>query len=287
LGKIKDTGYRGLETSFARHKAQDTWVDPEAFMGMPAQFALAAMRYFYRYKLSYEEGKRILAKISVKSHHNGTLSPQAHLHREITVQQAVNAPMVAWPLGLFDCCGVSDGAAAAIVTTPEIAREFRDGYILVKALGFSCGADQAQLQDDYDFTHFEEPVTAAKLAYQEAGIMHPRQEISLVCVHGCFSITELITYEDLGFRPRGKGKEDVDAGTFTLQGGLPVNTDGGLKCFGHPVGASGIRMIYEIYKQLQGKAGPRQLKDPRLGLTHNLGGLPGRFVCSVGIFGRK
>lgn len=285
--KIKDTGYSGLETSFARHKAQDTWVDPEAFMGMPAQFALAATRYFYRYKLSYEEGKRILAKISVKSHHNGTLSPKAHLHREITVEQAVNAPMIAWPLGLFDCCGVSDGAAAAIVTTPEIARKFRDDYILVKGLGFSCGADQAQLQDDYDFTHFEETVTAAKLAYQEAGVKQPRQEISLASVHDCFSITELITYEDLGFSPTGKGKEDVDADTFTLQGALPVNTDGGLKCFGHPVGASGIRMIYEIYKQLQGKAGPRQLKDPTLGLTHNLGGLPGRFVCSVAIFGRK
>ena len=285
--KIKDTGYSGLETSFARHKAQDTWVDPEAFMGMPAQFALAATRYFYRYKLSYEEGKRILAKISVKSHHNGTLSPKAHLHREITVEQAVNAPMIAWPLGLFDCCGVSDGAAAAIVTTPQIAKRFRDDYILVKGLGFSCGADQAQLQDDYDFTHFEETVTAARLAYQEAGVKQPRQEISLASVHDCFSITELITYEDLGFSPRGKGKEDVDADTFTLQGQLPVNTDGGLKCFGHPVGASGIRMLYEIYKQLQGKAGPRQLKDPKLGLTHNLGGLPGRFVCSVAILGRR
>lgn len=283
--KIKDTGYSGLETSFARHKAQDTWVDPEAFMGMPAQFALAATRYFYRYGLSYEEGKRVLAKISVKSHHNGTLSPKAHLHREITVEQAVNAPMIAWPLGLFDCCGVSDGAAAAIITKPELAKKFRDDYILVKGLGFSCGADQAQLQDDYDFTHFEETVTAAKLAYQEAGIKQPRQEISLAEVHDCFSITELITYEDLGFSPKGKGKEDVDADTFTLKGKLPVNTDGGLKCFGHPVGASGIRMIYEIYKQLQGKAGPRQLKDPKLGLTHNLGGLPGRFVCSVAIFG--
>ena len=283
--KIKDTGYSGLETSLARHKAQDTWLDPEVFVGMPAQFALAATRYFYRYGLSYEEGKKTLAKISVKSHHNGTLSPKAHLRREITLEQAVNAPMIAWPLGLFDCCGVSDGAAAAIITSPELAKKFRNDYILVKGLGFSCGADQAQLQDDYDFTHFEETVTAARLAYQEAGIKQPRKEVSLASVHDCFSITELINYEDLGFSPRAKGKEDVDAGTFTLEGELPVNTDGGLKCFGHPVGASGIRMIYEIYKQLQGKAGPRQLKDPRIGLTHNLGGLPGRFVCAVAIFG--
>jgi len=283
--KIKDTGYSGLETSYSRHKAQDTWVDPEAYIGMPAQFALAATRYFYRYGLSYEEGKRLLASISVKSHHNGMLSPKAHLHREITVEQAMNAPIIAWPLGLFDCCGVSDGAAAVIVTTPALAKQFRTDYVLVKGLGFSCGADQAQLQDDYDFTHFEETVTAGRLAYQEANIKNPREEISLASVHDCFSITELITYEDLGFSPEGKAGIDVDAGTFALDGDLPVNTDGGLKCFGHPVGASGIRMIYEIYKQLQGKAGPRQLKDPKIGLTHNLGGLPGRFVCSVAIFG--
>ena len=119
----------------------------------------------------------------------------------------------------------------------------------------------------------------------EANIKKPREEVSLASIHDCFSITELITYEDLGFSPEGKSGDDVDAGTFALDGDLPVNTDGGLKCFGHPVGASGIRMIYEIYKQLQGKAGPRQLKDPKIGLTHNLGGLPGRFVCSVAIFG--
>jgi acetyl-CoA C-acetyltransferase len=167
-----------------------------------------------------------------------------------------------------------------------LARKFRDDYILVKGLGISCGASQAELQDDYDFTHFEETVTAGKLAYQEAGIREPHKEIDLASVHDCFSITELINYEDLGFSSTGKGKEDINAGTFTLEGELPVNTDGGLKCFGHPVGASGLRMIYEIYKQLQGKAGPRQLKDPKVGLTHNLGGLPGRFTCAVTILGR-
>ena len=284
--KIKDTGFSGLETSYARHTAQGTWLDPEVFVGMPAQFALAATRYFYRYGLSYEEGKRTLAKISVKSHHNGTLSPKAHLHREITLEQAINAPMVAWPLGLFDCCGVSDGATAAIVTRPDLAQKFRDDYILVKGLGITCGASQAELQDDYDFTHFEETVTAARLAYQEAGIKEPRKEIDLASVHDCFSITELINYEDLGFSSAGRGKDDVDAGTFTLEGELPVNTDGGLKCFGHPVGASGLRMIYEIYNQLQGNAGARQLKNPKIGLTHNLGGLPGRFTCAVTILGR-
>ena len=285
--KTKDTGYSGLETTYSRHISQGTWLDPEVFVGMPAQFALAATRYFYRYQLSYEEGKRTLAKISVKSHHNGTLSPKAHLRREITIEQVITAPMIAWPLGLFDCCGVSDGAAAAIIARPELAGKFRDDYILVKGLGVACGASQAELQDDYDFTHFEETVIASNSAYAEAGIKQPRKEIDLASVHDCFSITELINYEDLGFSPRGKAKEDVDAGTFTLEGELPVNTDGGLKCFGHPVGASGIRMLYEIYKQLQGKAEARQIKKAEIGLTHNLGGLPGRFTCAVTILGRR
>lgn len=284
--KTKDTGYSGLETTYSRHISQGTWLDPEVFVGMPAQFALAATRYFYRYGLSYHEGKTILAKISVKSHHNGTLSPKAHLRREITVEQVISAPMIAWPLGLFDCCGVSDGAAAAIITRPELAKKFRHDYVLVKGLGVACGASQAELQDDYDFTHFEETVVAARLAYAEAGIKEPRQEIDLASVHDCFSITELINYEDLGFSPRGRAREDVEAGTFTLEGPLPVNTDGGLKCFGHPVGASGIRMIYEIYKQLQGRADARQVKNASIGLTHNLGGLPGRFTCAVTVLGR-
>lgn len=279
--KLKDTGASGL---IAKHTQAGTWVEPPC--PPPVQFALAATRYFYRYGLSFEEGKETLAKISVKSHHNGAMNPKAHLRREITVEDAVKAPMIAWPLGLFDCCGVSDGAAAAIITTPEIAKKYRQDYVLVKGLGLTSGAFQAQLQNTYDFTHFEENVTGGKRAYDEAGVKNPREEIDMAVVHDCFSITELLIYEDLGFSPKGKAKEDIDAGFFTLEGGLPVNTDGGLKCFGHPVGASGLRMIYEVYKQLQGKAGPRQVKDVKLGLTHNLGGIPGQFTCAVCILGR-
>lgn len=123
-------------------------------------------------------------------------------------------------------------------------------------------------------------------AYADAGIKNPREEIDLAVVHDCFTITEMLNYEDLGFSGRGKAKEDVDAGFFTLEGGLPVNTDGGLKCFGHPIGASGLRMVYEVCKQLQGKAGPRQVKNARIGLTHNLGGVPGQFTAAVSILGR-
>lgn len=280
--KLKDTGFAGLP--FPYPEITTSGVLPPT--PPPVQFAVAATRYFHHYGLSYEEGKRILAKIAVKNHHNGTLNPKAHLRREITVEQAINAPMIAWPLGLFDCCGVSDGAAAAIITTPEIAKGIRKDYILVKGLGLTCGARQGQQRQDYDYVHFPENVTAAQIAYKEAGIKNPREEIDIAEVHDCFTITELIIYEDLGFSPRGRGKEDVEAGTFELNGDLPVNTDGGLKCFGHPIGATGIRMIYEVYKQLQGKAGPRQVKKADIGLIHNLGGLPSMFTAAVAIFGR-
>ncbi len=276
--KLKDSGFSGL----AIPEAPGADVAPPT--PPPAQFAMAATRYFHQYDIPYEEGKRTLAQIAAKNHHNGSLNAKAHFQREVNPDQVVNAPMIAWPLGLFDCCGVSDGAAAAIVTTPEIAAGLRRDYVLVKALGLAVGAFGV-LRSDWDFTHFPETVRASQSAYQEAGITDPLAQVDLAMVHDCFTITELIIYEDLGFSPRGRAREDVDAGTFTLEGDLPVNTDGGLKCFGHPVGASGIRMVYEVYKQLQGKAGPRQVDNARLGLTHNLGGRPGSFTCSVAIFG--
>lgn len=279
--KLKDTGFTGLSGAAAAGSNVDPPVPP------PSQFALAATRYFHHYGIPYEEGKRTLAQIAVKNHQNGALNPKAHLRREITVEDALKAPMIAWPLGLFDCCGVSDGGAAAIITRPEIAKSMRSDYVLVKGLGLAVSGMQGILQDDYDFVHFPESVNAARQAYAEAGIKDPRKEIDLAEVHDCFTITELIIYEDLGFSARGKAPEDVAAGSFTLrEGDLPVNPDGGLKCFGHPIGASGLRMIYEVYKQIQGKAGERQLKKADIGLTHNLGGRPGSFTCSVAIFGR-
>ena len=276
--KLKDSGFSGL----AIPEAPGADVAPPT--PPPSQFAMAATRYFHQYGIPYDQGKLTLAEIAAKNHHNGTLNPKAHFQREITTDQVINAPMIAWPLGLFDCCGVSDGAAAAIITTPEIAQSLRKDYVLVKGLGLSVGAFGV-LRDDWDFTHFPETVKASQSAYDEAGISDPREDIDLAMVHDCFTITELIICEDLGFSARGKASEDVHSGRFTLEGDLPVNTDGGLKCFGHPVGASGIRMIYEVYKQLQGKAEGRQLKKADVGLTHNLGGRPGSFTCSVAIFG--
>ena len=280
--KLKDTGWTGLGASVM---LPNTNVDPP--VPPPAQFALAATRYFHHYGISPDKGRETLAKIAVKNHHNGSLHPKAHFQREITVEQALKAPMIAWPLSLFDCCGVSDGAAVAIITTPEVAKTLRQDYVLVKGLGLAIGARQGTLRDDFNFISFPETVHAARQAYEQAGITDPLKQISMAEVHDCFTITEMIIYEDLGFSPRGGGPADVDAGTFSLEGELPVNTDGGLKCFGHPIGASGIRMMYEVYKQLQGKAGPRQVKNATTGLIHNLGGRPGSFSVGVGILGLR
>ena len=263
--------------------------DQELVPGVPppSQFALFANRYFHQYGLSYEEGRQLLAKISVKNHHNGSLNPKAQMQRELTIEEVINAPMTAYPLGLYDCCGVSDGCAAAIVTTPEKAKSLGVDYILAKGFGLAIGGRQGQLRDYYDFTHFDETVAAARQAYEAAGIKDARKELDLAEVHDCMTIAELISYEDLGWSQRGKAKEDIESGFFELTGGLPVNPDGGLESFGHPIGASGIRMIYEIYKQLQGKAGPRQIKNARIGLAHVMGGEPGSFSCAVTIWGRR
>ena len=268
--KLKDTGFSGLPN--IDYQLDPALVDPD--MTGPSMFALLGSRYFNHYGLSAEEGKKTLAKIAAKNHHNGSMNPRAHFQREITVEQAMNAPIIAWPLGLFDCCGVSDGAAAAIVVRADMARKFRSDPVYIKALSLIAGPAEGGMRPEFDFMHIEENVRAGQSAYAQAGIKNPFKELSLAEVHDCFTITEMVIYEDLGFCPRGKAKEYIDSGAFTLEGELPVNPDGGLKCFGHPIGASGLRMMFEVYKQLQGKAESpaRQLKNPTLGLTHNLGG---------------
>jgi len=281
--KLKDTGYTGLPQT----RPVSTWSYRIADQLPATVFAMMATGYFAKHGLSHEEGKRLLAQISIKSHHNGTLNPKAHFQREITMEQVLNAPMIAYPLGLFDCCGVSDGSAAAIVTRADMAKNFRADPIYVKSMQICQGPREGWLNPAYDFAHVEETYRGGIAAYTEAEIKNPREEISIAEVHDCFSITELTIMEDLQFSPKGRAREDIEAGTFTLEGKLPVNTDGGLKCFGHPIGASGLRMTYEVYKQLQGKAGPRQVKNPRLGLTHNQGGEPGAATVSVVIVGNE
>ena len=279
--KLKDTGFPGLGTGRGMNPVL------EARRTAPGSFGLIAKRYFRTYGLSDAEGKEAMAKIAVKNHAHGSLSPKAHFRNRITVEQVINAPIIAWPLGLFDCCGNSDGSACAIITRADLAKKFRSDPIYVKGFGMSMDSGLPHLRPGFDWIHFESLQTSSRKAYEMAGITNPREEIDVAEVHDCFSITELAIYENFGFSPPGKAKEDIDSGFFALQGGLPVNVDGGLKCFGHPVGASGLRMTYEVYKQLQQKVDipERRVKDPRRGLSHTFGGPP-QMSC-VAIFGNE
>jgi acetyl-CoA C-acetyltransferase len=254
----------------------------------PGLFAQLATSYFAKYEIDPDLGKKALAHISAKSHANGAMNPKAHLHRAVTEEEIIKAPMIAYPLGLFDCCGVSDGSAAAIVTTPEIARSLgKKDPVLVKGLAIAVSSGEEAIYTNWDGAHLETTYRAGQMAFQEAGIKNPRREISMMEVHDCFSITELTVYEDLQISPRGRAIEDVLNGFYDLKGQVPCQTDGGLKCFGHPIGASGLRMLYEMYSQLLERwPEERRVKSPKIGLTHNLGGIPSNNVCSVAIIGR-
>ena len=282
MEKLKDTGYGGLPaTNYGTFGPQ---IGPSG--SAPGNFAQLASAYRAKHGVSAEDMKRAIAHVSVKSHANGAKNPKAHLQKEVTEEQVLNAPMIAEPLGLFDCCGVSDGAAAAIVTTPEIAKSLgKDNLISVKALQLSVSNGLESHHNTWDGSYFHTVRIAAKKAYAEAGITKPREEVSMMEVHDCFSVTELVTMEDLFISEEGKAVKDVMDGFYDADGPVPCQIDGGLKCFGHPIGASGLRMLYEMYLQLQGRADKRQLKNPSIGLTHNLGGQPANNVCSVAIIG--
>jgi acetyl-CoA C-acetyltransferase len=279
--KIKDQGLSGLAVRNLDNNGL------MFSMTMPGMFSMLATRYFDHYKISPEDGKHMLAHVSWKSHKNGVLSPKAHFRREVSMEQIIKAPIIAWPLGLFDCCGVSDGAAAAIIVPAKDAKKYRDDPVYIKAVQMGVAPADGSASTKYDYLHVESTVRAAKAAYIEAGVKNPREEIGMAEVHDCFSITEAVIMEDLQFSQRGHMRDDIESGFFDLDGGLPVQPDGGLKCFGHPIGASGLRMIYEMYKQLQGKADKRQIKNTKLGLTQNLGGQPPHCTIFCGIFGKE
>lgn len=294
--KNKDTGFSGLGGYWGAMNIGGGEAGAIPSTTAPGMFAILATGYFNKYGLDPDTGKRLIGMASVKSHWCGARNPKAHFRNEITIDTVLKAPMIAWPLGLFDCCGVSDGSAAAILVRADMAKSFKPNPMYIKALQICVGGENTY-RDDFDWAHIEETYRAGYNAYAEAGIKKPREEISMAEVHDCFSITETVVMEDLQFSPRGKVYEDVlgsNAGFFTLQramegqDALPVQPDGGLKCFGHPIGASGIRMAYEIYLQLQGKAGPRQIPKVRgkqCGLTHNLGGGPASCTIAVNIYG--
>lgn len=281
--KLKDTGYGGLPV-----RTRGTTHDMIGITGSaPGNFAQIASAYRAQHHVSKEDLKRAIGHVSVKSHANGAKNPKAHLRNEVTLEQVIGAPMIAEPLGLFDCCGVSDGAACAIVTTPEIARALgKTDIVTVKALQLATSNGWELQGSGWNGSYFHTTRIAAAKAYKEAGITDPRSQLSLIEVHDCFSITELVTMEDLHISQEGDGWRDVLNGFYDADGTIPCQIDGGLKCFGHPIGASGLRMIYENYLQLTGRAGPRQRQDnPAFALSHNLGGMPNQNVSAIAIVG--
>jgi acetyl-CoA C-acetyltransferase len=288
--KLKDTGYGGLPGGAAMGVSA-FMMGPNATA--PGLFAQLATAYGKKWDIPMDKIKDAIAHISWKSHANGALNPRAHLRNPVSMEQIKGAPMIAYPLGLFDCCGVSDGSAAAIVTTPEIARSIKrnQDIVTVKAIGVSASSGEETWANTWDGSHFATTRKAATMAYEEAGIKNPRDEISMLEVHDCFSITEFVTMEDLHISPKGGAYEDVMNGFYDLNGQVPCQIDGGLKCFGHPIGSSGLRMIFSMYEQLaEDRASKlpveRKIKNARLGLTHNLGGMPHCNVSALTIIGR-
>jgi acetyl-CoA C-acetyltransferase len=285
--KLKDTGFSGLPER-TKGTFEDLYLPTST---APGAFAQLASAYAERYGFSMQDLKRAMAHISVKSHENATRNPKAHLRNRITEQQVLDAPAIAYPLGVLDCCGVSDGAACAIVTTPEIARSLgKRDLVSVQAMQLAPSNGVEMGHQSWDGSHTLTTPIAAARAYAEAGIRNPKEQIDLIEVHDCFSITELVLMEDLGFSEIGRSPHDVLDGRYDRDGAIPCQIDGGLKCFGHPIGATGLRMAYEIYLQLLGRAGERQLRGraghgPAIGLTHNLGGIPNRNIASVSILG--
>lgn len=278
--KLKDSGFSGLTGNAPPGDGT------EAGLTAPANFSLLAPAYSKKYGVDTDTLKDVISRIAWKNHYNGARNEKAQFKKEVPIEKIKASPKVAGMLGIFDCSGVSDGAAAAIVCRAEDAHKYSDDPIFVKALSFIAGPAEGSMRQDYDFTTFPEVVASAKDAYEQAGVEDPREEISMAEVHDCFTPTELVLMEDLGFSPRGKAWQDVLDGRFELEGAQPVNPDGGLKSFGHPIGASGLRMMYEMWLQLRGEAGPRQIESPKLGLTHNLGGAPGRCVSFVSVVGK-
>jgi len=260
--KMNDVGGNFATETLATVSDQE-W---EAFFGVTFSglYAMIAKRHMYEYGTTKEQ----LAQIAVKNHANGALNPYAQYQREITLEQVVNATMVASPLGLLDCSPVTDGAASVVLCEAEKAKEFTNKPVKIVASG--QGSDTLALHSRRDICTLDATVHAAKMAYKQANLTP--SEIDLAEVHDCFTIAEICAIEDLGFAEKGQGGKAVENKITTLDGSLPVNTSGGLKSKGHPVGATGVAQIVEIAQQLRGEAGKRQVKDAKIGMAHNVGG---------------
>ena len=281
--KTKDSGFQGLNAAPPPNDGTGRTLTAAAM------FSMVAPAYAKKFGVDPDELREAIAHVAWKNHYNGARNSRAQFRKEVSMDTIKKSPKVAGELGVFDCAGVADGAAAAIVCRAEDAHKYTDKPLYVKALSFVAGNGSGLTNPEYDYTTFPEIAACAVDAYAQAGITNPSNQIALAEVHDCFTITELVLMEDLQFSPRGTAWKDVLDGRFDLHGQLPVNPDGGLKSFGHPVGASGLRMMFEAWLQLRHEAGDdRQITTDRsLALTHNLGGYPGEMVSFISILGTE
>ncbi|MFF5111926.1 acetyl-CoA acetyltransferase [Streptosporangium sp. NPDC000509] len=275
--KLKDFGFSGLEMP----SVPNDGTSPN--LSAPAMYSMIVPSYARRYGISEEQVKEAMTHIAWRNHANGALNPRAQFRKNIPKEVIARAPAIAGRLSVFDSSGVADGGAAAIIVRAEDAHRYTDRPLYVHALALSAGAATGRNDDRYDYCDLPEVVHSSHIAYEQAGITDPAGQISLAEVHDCFTPTELVLMEELGFSARGQAWRDVLAGRYDLGGALPVNPDGGLKSFGHPVGASGLRMLFEMWQQFRGEAGERQVANPAFGLVQNQGGSPGALVSAVSI----
>ena len=232
----------------------------------PAYYGLYATQHMNKYGTKPEQ----LAKIAVKAHNNAALNSKAHFQKIITIEDVLESKIISSPLRLYDCCPMSDGSSTAILASETKIKELGiDTPIWIESMGYS--SDRANITKRTDYLGLGATVRASKMAYNKAKIKP--NEIDVATVHDCFTIAEIMAYEDLGFTKKGKGGEMIDNEETQIGGRIPINTDGGLKAKGHPLGATGISMIYELVKQLRGEADKRQVKlKNNIALAHNVGG---------------
>jgi acetyl-CoA C-acetyltransferase len=283
--KVKDSGYQGLNAvPIPGDGTQRT-------LTAAAMFSMVAPAYAAKYGVAESDLRTVLSRIASKNHANGARNPRAQFRKEMSVERLSAMPAVAGSLSVFDCAGVADGAAAAIVVRAADAYDYTDRPLFIKALSLVAGDGGGLSDPDYDYTTFPEVAASAADAYAQAGITSPRDELAMAEVHDCFTPTELVLMEDLGFAEPGTAWKQILAGGYDLAGALPVNPDGGLKSFGHPVGATGLRMMFEAWLQLRGEAPPERristYGSRTLALTQNLGGYPGEMVSFVSIVGTE
>lgn len=272
-GVEKMTDVSGHEATYALGTAADQEYECYHGITFPGLYALMANAHMAKYGTTREQ----LAMVAVKNHDNGSMNPLAQYPYKITVDSVLNSVLVADPLRVLDCSPITDGAAAVILCPVEMAKKLKKP--VVKIIGSGHATDTIALGSRKDITSIESAALAAKKAYTMAG--KKPGDIDLVEVHDCFTIAEICVTEALGLVERGKGGEAVEEGVTALSGRIPVNASGGLKAKGHPVGATGVAQVVEIVKQLRGDAGPRQVKDARVGMTQNMGGSGGSSIVHI------